>query len=180
MKSAEKEKMCVSCEGRIPFDADICPYCATDQNVSKLHNSFQAPLFQNQSLEDSLTSLYTPPYQGKRPQFSQPSQEDALEPPPMPLYREEAPMYKEVTERQQKDPLLGATVEYEEEVQTSSLWPTFFLLLGANVFLLGLMQLFFSQNGIFCLEWNANYWFFYCLLGGPALFYGYKKLKTLG
>nr|NGX47902.1 hypothetical protein [Chlamydiota bacterium] len=71
MKSMDQEKMCISCDGRIPFDAEVCPYCASKQSGAGMQNSFQAPIFQNQSLEDSLTSLYTPPYQGKRPQFTQ-------------------------------------------------------------------------------------------------------------
>nr|NGX48283.1 hypothetical protein [Chlamydiota bacterium] len=135
--------------------------------------SFQAPIFQNQSLEDSLTSLYTPPYQGKRPQFTQnaPSEPD--------LIYEEPPMYKEVTERPEMNPLLGATVDEEETASKSSLLPTVLLFAGANFSILGFMQLFFSKNGILRLEWDANYWFFYCLLGLPLLYFGYKKVKNL-
>ncbi len=169
----EREKLCVQCEGRISLDAQTCPYCAADQSTTRMQNSFQAPIFQSQSLEDSLTSLYTPPYQGKRPQFeSQASQE-------LPPMYEEPPLYKEVTERPEMNPLLGATVEEETNKPKSSLWPTLFLIAGANLAILGLMQLFFSKDGLLRLEWDANYWFFYCLLAAPLLYFGYKKLKRL-
>jgi len=172
MTTTEKEKMCVSCEGRIPFDSEVCPYCAVKQSGSS-QNSFQAPIFENQSLEDSLTSLYTPPYQGKRPQFGQQSQTQ-----PEQSY-EEPSMYKEVTEKPEMNPLLGAIVEDEEMPPKSSLIPTTLLFAGANITLIGLMQLFFSKNGVLRLEWNANYWFFFCLIGIPLLYFGFKKVKTL-
>jgi len=171
MSTTEKEKICVSCEGRIAFDAEVCPYCATKQSGAQ--NSYQAPIFQNQSLEDSLTSLYTPPYQGKRPQFGQ------AETPEYEEEEEEPSMYKSVTEKPELNPLMGATVEETEEPQKSSLWPTAFLLGGTQITILGLMQLLFSKNGTLKLEWNANYWFFYLILGAPLLYFGYKKLKEL-
>lgn len=173
----EKEKMCISCEGRIPFNSEVCPYCASKQSGTGMQNSFQAPIFQHQSLEDSLTSLYTPPYQGKRPQFT-------LNPTPDPqqssLYDEEPSHYKAV--KPEMNPLLDTNMEedsMEAKSNTSSLWPTALLLSGAHFSILGLMQLFFSKNGILRLEWDANYWFFYFLVGIPLLYFGYKKVKAL-
>lgn len=179
MTTVEKEKLCVSCEGRIPLDAEVCSYCAADQTKPKAQNPYRAPLFQNQSLEDSLASLYTPPYQGKRPQFTSPqtAEEEPLQN-QEPMYNDR-PLYKDVTERAQMDPLLGSTADEEEVPAKSSLWPTVFLVAGANFAFLGLMQLFFSKNGVLRLEWDANYWFFYCILSAPFLFFGYKKLKEL-
>ena len=179
MKAIEKEKMCLSCEGRISLDAEVCPYCAAEQEKVKIENPYRAPIFQNQSLEDSLASLYTPPYQGKRPQFAEPQNiQKQLNPKPEPMYNER-PLYKDVTERPQMDPLLGAMVKEEDDQTKSSLWPTVFLFAGANCLFLGLMQLFFSKNGILRLEWDSNYWFVYCLLGAPFLYLGYKKIKEL-
>lgn len=175
MKSLEKEKMCISCEGRIAFDAQTCPYCGTHQ-TGRSQASFQAPIFQNQSLEDSLTSLYTPPYMGKRSPFFQPS-ETSIEEPPM-NYNDH-PIYKEVTEKPQMDPLLGATVEEEKASPQNSFFSTLLLAAGANFSIIGLMQLFFSKNGVLRLEWNASYWFFYCLIGAPLLYFGLKKVRAL-
>ncbi len=177
MKSTEKEKMCSTCDGMIPYESDHCPYCGTEQ-TPRMQNSFQAPLFQTQSLEDSLTSLYTPPYMGKRPQFGQESETATRQEPPMTSYNN-APIYKQVTEKAQINPLLGATVEEDEAPPKNSFLCTLLLTLGANFSIVGLIQLFFSKNGILRLEWNANYWFFYCLIGAPLIYFGMKKLKDL-
>lgn len=167
MKTVDKEKMCLSCEGRIPQNAEKCSYCGAEQK-----NSYRAPIFQNQSLEDSLTSLYTPPYQGKRPQFTQAEE-------PQPLQSLE-PMYKDVTEEKpQMEPLFGSEAKEEEEQKKSSLLPTALLFAGANFLFLGLLQLLFSKDGVLRLEWNAHYWFLYCILSAPCLFFGYKKFKDL-
>lgn len=172
MKSSEKEKICISCEGRISFSTEVCPFCAHHQTQAKAQPSFQTPIFQHQSLEESLTSLYTPPYQGKRPHFVT-GEESTHE---LPMVNEHL-HYKEVNGKTRSDPLL-TTVD-EEPASKSSFWPTLFLIAGANVFILGLMQLFFSKNGILRLEWDANYWFFYCLLGAPLLYFGYRKINEL-
>lgn len=176
MKTVDKEKICGNCDGRIPLSAERCSYCGAEQVI----NSSRIPIFQNQSLEDSLASLYTPPYQGKRPQFTQTEQTTREEPlKQLESMYNERPLYKEVTEKPQMDPLLGATAN-EDAVETkSSLWPTVFLLAGANFIFVGLMQLFFSKNGVLRLEWNAHYWFLYCILGAPCLYFGYKKFKEL-
>lgn len=169
MKSIEKEKMCVSCEGRIPLDTEVCPFCATHQRATSVQNSFQAPIFQNQSLEDSLTSLYTPPYQGKRPQFDTQS-----------LKEPEMPLYKEVTERPEMDrPLIDSSGEDEEVPRKGSFLPTILLTAGAQFAVIGLMQLFFSKNGVLRLEWDANYWFFYFLASAPLFYFGFQKMKGL-
>ncbi|MBS0629590.1 MAG: hypothetical protein JSS30_05120 [Verrucomicrobia bacterium] len=167
MKTTDKEKMCLSCEGRIPLNADKCSYCGAEQK-----NAYRAPIFQNQSLEDSLASLYTPPYQGKRPQFTKPqeSQQDLL--------HNTQPLYKEIPENPTMDPLISADAQ-EEAPTKSSLWPTVLLFAGANFLFLGLMQLFFSKNGVLHLEWDAHYWFLYCIVAAPCLFFGYKKFKQL-
>ena len=176
MKNAEREKICISCEGRISVDAATCPFCATEQENSALTGSFQTPLFQTQSLEDSLSSLYTPPYQGKRPQFGQ-AEEEAQQ---ADLFEDE-PMYKEAIREPQENLLASSEEELEEEEAEakSTLWPTLMLMAGANFAVLGLMQLLFSSNGVFRLEWNAKFWFFYLLLSAPLLYFGRKKLHEL-
>lgn len=175
----EKEKMCISCEGRIPLSADVCPYCATHQVQQPEQNSFQTPIFQSQSLEDSLTSLYMPPYQGKRPRFDAPIEEESFPTTSTMDYQQEMPLYKEVTEKPQLDPLAGATTHEEETPQKSSFVPMTLLLGGAHFAVIGLMQLFFSKNGILRLEWNANYWFFYFLVSAPLFYFGAKKIKYI-
>jgi len=193
MVAKEKEKLCIQCEGRIPLSAQTCPYCASEQGAGR--RSFYSPLFQDQSLQDSLTSLYTPPYQGKHPQFGTipESHESSFEPEESqapssqqefafgapPIY-EEAPIYKDVTPPREEELLYQDPSSVEEEVPTqSSLWPSLFLMFGIYLFIIGFMQMAFSQQGVLKMEWNARYWFCYLLLSAPLLFFGWKRLKTL-
>ena len=176
MKTNEKQKMCPNCEGRISLEAEVCPFCAQEQIVEKGNNSLQTPLFQNQSLQDSLTSLYTPPYSGKRPLFSQEIKKET------PTFKEN-PMYKNVTDEKFQDPLKAisaATNDHENQAEESSLWPTVLMVAGSNFLVLGLLQLFFSENGLLKLEWDGSYWFIYCLLAFPLFYMGIKKMKKLG
>lgn len=176
MKPVDKQKMCPHCEGRIAYEAEICPYCAQEQANEKAFQS-QTPLFQNQSLQDSLTSLYTPPYSGKRPLFTQ------SEPQSTTPFKENS-MYKNVTDEKFQDPLkaFGAAAsipETEQKEGESSLWPTVFMVAASNFFILGLLQLFFSEEGLLKLEWDGSYWFIYCLISLPLFYLGVKKMKSL-
>lgn len=60
-----------------------------------------------------------------------------------------------------------------------SFMPLLFILVGANLFTLGLMQCFFSENGLLSLEWKSEYWFLYCLIAAPLIYFGLRKAKTL-
>ncbi len=176
MKSADKQKMCPHCEGRISFEAEICPYCAQAQETGKVDQTSQT-LFQNQSLQDSLTSLYTPPYAGKRPLFTQNEKQS------IPTIKENA-MYKNVTEEKFQDPLKAISnsavmSDTEQKEGESSLWPTVFMVAATNFFILGLLQLFFSEEGLLRLEWDGSYWFLYCLISLPLFYLGIKKMKQL-
>lgn len=177
MKTNERQKMCPTCEGRISLEAEICPFCAQEQVSEKGNNSFQTPLFQNQSLQDSLTSLYTPPYSGKRPVFSQEPKKET------PIYKESA-MYKNVTDEKFQDPLKAISAATANEIETqegeSSLWPTVLMVAASNFLVLGLLQLFFSENGLLKLEWDGSYWFIYCLMAFPLFYLGIQKMKKLG
>lgn len=177
MKTSEKQKMCPNCEGRIALEAEVCPFCAQEQIVQKENNAFQAPLFQNQSLQDSLTSLYTPPYSGKRPLFSQDLKKET------PTFKENA-MYKNVTDEKFQDPMKAISAAAANDIETqeeeSSLWSTVLMVAASNFLVLGLLQLFFSENGLLKLEWDGSYWFIYCLLALPLFYLGIKKMKKLG
>lgn len=175
MKTSDKQKMCPNCDGRIAFEAEVCPFCAHSQVQDKAGASGQTPLFQHQSLQDSLTSLYTPPYSGKRPLFSQNEKQST----PSKDYA----MYKNVTDEKFQDPLksisAAAANENEQKETESSLWTTVFMVVASNFFLLGMLQLFFSENGVLKLEWDGSYWFIYCLISLPLFYLGIKKLKQL-
>lgn len=160
MKPLEKQKMCPNCEGRVPLEAEICPYCAHEIGAQAAKP--QSPLFQSQTLEDSLASLYKPPYQSK------------------PV--EEAPMPRTLPPKSLEASLYGHQEEEQAEPQKakkSSLLPTILLMLASQLFILGFLQLFFATDGIVRLEWDASNWFFYCLLAAPLFYFGWKKLQEI-
>ncbi len=156
--------MCVSCEGRIPFDADVCPYCSLQQTA--LNAQKETP---HRSLQDSLASLYPPPYMGKgtsnttKP-LQDPMTEKRFNPPSMALGAPTVPVQTE---------------EPQADEGKSSFLPILLLSLSAQLLMLGLLQLLFCDQGFLRLEWDSSYWFVYCLAGLPLLFFGFKKLKDL-
>lgn len=179
MHSTEKEKMCVQCEGRIPFGAEECPLCGASQEVRHARNSFQTPLFESKSLKDSLASLYTPPYRGREA-----PQEELVPPESLPIQPSPyGSTYRDVSDVPFRDiaaeELAKATVHSGDEVGKSSLWPTLLLVSGSNLLLLSLMQLFFSKGGFLRLEWDASFWFLYLLAALPLLYFGVKQWKEL-
>src|SRR3989338_6402403 len=79
MKTADKQKMCTNCHGRIPIEAESCLYCGQEQTSPPAEEtSAHATLFEQKSLQDSLTSLYSPPYSSKRPSFLSEKEESQL------------------------------------------------------------------------------------------------------
>lgn len=183
MKTADKQKMCSNCHGRIPIEADTCLYCGQEQADQFAETSSQTTLFEQQSLQDSLTSLYSPPYASKRPSFLEREQEAPPKPTRIhPPTREIPELKRAFTQKEER--LAFEDQEDVEEASSSSKGSIFSLLLmilGGNVFTLGLMQLFFSEGNTLRLEWHTESWYFYCLAAVPLLFVGYRlasKLKS--
>lgn len=171
MKQVDKQKLCHHCDGRIPLEASICPYCASDQTPG-MRGGQEGPLFKTQSLQDSLASLYTPPYSIKN--LSTPVEEK----------REPSPSlspYKEVKSPQVASSALPlpTTETSEQKAEPNSLWTLLFVMGGTTLFLLGLLQLFLSEGGTVRLEWDSSLWFVYCLFSVPFLFFGIKKIREL-
>ena len=82
-------------------------------------------------------------------------------------------------------PLGAPTIPFESTVDPNvdqgknSFWPILLLSIGTNLLTLGLLQLFFSDNGFLRLEWDSSYWFVYCLAALPLFFFGFKKANVL-
>ena len=172
MMDKERQKMCSSCDGRIPIEALHCPYCATEQSSS----AFEKTYLQQKALQDSLLSFYPPPYSLKKnnpiKQDEQKSATVLLKSPQQPVLEKKFvsaasassfPKIEEKTER-----------EYQED--KNSFWPILLLSIAANLLIVGILQLLFSDEGYLRLEWNSHYWFFYCLASLPLFFLGYKKV----
>ena len=156
MKPSDRQKMCTSCDARIAVDAKECPFCGADNAQESVDD--QMPSEKNQSLQDSLTSLYTPPYAGATTYSTHVNE--------MP----KKPTFQPV-KQEKKAP---EPVDTEEE-EKSLFWPILMLSAGSLALTLGLLQCFFSEKGFLRLEWDSSYWFFYCLAAAPLLYFGYKK-----
>ncbi len=171
MQPKDRQKMCTNCDGRIPVEAEACPYCAAELKAAP------APVKDaHQSIQDSLTALYTPPY-GKSPNVL--GQQTTFHNPQTP----KDPMEKRFNSA---SPALGAPViatdsnsDQTGEEGRNGFWPILFLSIAANLLMLGLLQLFFSDKGFLRLEWNSNYWFVYCLAALPLFYLGFRKVNTL-
>lgn len=129
------------------------------------------PLFRHQSLEDSLASLYKPPY-------SKPRNEEPTLPPP----EQKSPVFPE-----EKSSLMSAYVadetpqaapvaEEEVESKKGGIWPLLFLAIGSQLLTLGILLFFFSDSGTLTLQWNASRWFVYCLFSLPLIYIGYRQV----
>jgi hypothetical protein len=173
MKPADRQKICPQCDGRVPFDAAECPYCANEFPQSEKTSTGQAPLFKNQSLQESLASLYTPPYNSaKSPQKS-------------PVLQQKMSEFKK--EVSSSPPLMNSSAaavaampdEDRSESSKASFWAIFALIVGGHLLTLGLLQLFFSEEGALHLEWDSQLWYLYCLISLPLFYFGYKKTKEL-
>lgn len=168
MKPTDRQKVCSNCDGSIAFDAAVCAYCGSEQVES---DSAQMQLFKHQALQESLTSLYSPPYSQRS--STNPAQES--EP-----VKKKADTFKEV---KSVTAGLGAhamninpsEADENEAQKQSGLLPILFLSVGSNLCVLGLIQCLFSEGGLLKLEWDASYWFIYCLISLPLLYLGMKK-----
>lgn len=183
MNSNDRQKMCSSCDGRIPLDADVCPYCAVEQGAIAPPAS-TAKEQHHRSLQDSLTTLYSPPYAAKSPHSQNPGAEKKDFPS---LFKTETPKEPMAEKRfNNASASMGiptipveATEEQVGDEGKSSFWPILLLSIGANLLTVGLLQLFFSDNGFLRLEWDSSYWFLYCLAAVPLFFLGFKKANGL-
>jgi hypothetical protein len=178
-----RQKMCTSCDGRVPLEAEVCPYCAAEMKATLVSISGAKELH-HRSLQDSLTSLYTPPY-GKNSSFlNQGGEKKEM----APFNKFEPPLKESMVEKRfnSASPSLGApTIPVDSNADPNvdqgknSFWPILLLSIGTNLLTLGLLQLFFSDNGFLRLEWDSSHWFIYCLTALPLFFFGFKKANLL-
>ena len=153
MLSAKKKKMCWNCDGTVGFDASFCPYCGCD-----LAQGVEGKKVEKHEPEENLSSLYTPPYSGSSDKLSH-------------HYTEEMAANAVFQSDEEDEPTSGMTqADY-------GIWPLLFLSLGSILLTLGLLLFFFSDEGKVSLEWNAYYWFLYCLIATPLLMMGWKFLS---
>ena len=185
MRQVDRTKTCWSCEADVSFESTYCPFCGTDllAPLSEPSRSkpFEEEKFSNQSLEESLASLYKPPYSARNKQgFGIPDEKEEIafaqvEPPKEDPLFESYEKEEEIPSEAIEEPSLqkqSSEIAYEGAVL-----PLLLLLIGTHLFLLGLLILFFSSHGRVVLEWNSQYWFLYLLISAPLLFFGFRLLK---
>jgi len=182
MLPKDRQKMCTNCDGRIPLDAEVCPYCAADVK-GLLAPAFSVKELHHQTLQDSLTSVYTPPYAKHSNSLSQSSEKKEVF-----HFNKAEPLKEPMVEKRFNPitpPLGSPTIPIEsaadsnEEQTKNGFWPLLLLSIGTNLLTLGLLQLFFSDNGFLRLEWDSHYWYVYCLAALPLFFFGFKKANVL-
>lgn len=175
--------MCTSCDGRIPVDADVCPYCAAQQMGSP-PSAGNAKELLHQSLQDSLTSLYTPPYAGKSTGFMSAGSVKTDIPHASHPLPPKGPMAEKRFSG--STAVLGVPSIATESSDNphidearNSFWPILLLSIAANLLTVGLLQLLFSDGGFLRLEWDSSNWYIYCLAALPLFFLGFKKVNAI-
>ncbi|NGX34525.1 MAG: hypothetical protein K1060chlam1_00878 [Candidatus Anoxychlamydiales bacterium] len=159
----ELTKMCPSCDGSVAMDAVYCPYCGSDifEKSESLANQKTSDDVKSLSYEETLSSLYPPPYKPK-----------AIQSATAKYYEENSDVDEESQEENEGDssPL---------KKESNALIPTALFWLGINIFVFSILLLVFSQNGVLYLKWNAKFWFLYSIISIPLLYFGFKGLKNL-
>lgn len=169
--------MCTQCDGRIPFDADLCPYCASDQS-KVLISSVPVKEDHHQSLQDSLTAPYAPSYAARAIPSLQASKIN-----PTQLVSESMAERKVNTMSSSSMGIPTIPTPSAEDValkeRQSAFMPILLLSIAGNLLTIGLLQLLFSDRGFLRLEWDSSYWFLYCLGALPLFYLGLKKAGRL-
>ena len=182
MKQMDRTKVCWNCEADVNYEATYCPFCGTDLLTSSAESAPQLPKqdtkFSDQTLQESLASLYKPPYSVRNRQgFGVPDEREEVpfkqaEPP------KEDPLFQSYEQIEPQQTLVHEEkVEEEEVTRRGNILPLLFLMIGAHLFVLGTLLLFCSKDGFVTLEWTNRFWFVYCLMSFPLLYFGVRMLK---
>ncbi|NRA89863.1 MAG: zinc-ribbon domain-containing protein [Simkaniaceae bacterium] len=198
MKQIDRTKVCWNCEADVSNQATYCPFCGTDlltsssSTANKQTPPPQDTKFAQQSLQESLASLYKPPYSVRNRQglgVPDEREESALSEVEK---QDENPLFQSYEQMELEEqefapppaaptasPMVDEAVQ-EDEIFTrrGSILPLLFMMIGAHLFMLGALLLFCSKDGVVTLQWSSKFWFIYCLIGFPILFFGAKMLKS--
>ena len=172
MKPKDQQKMCSHCEGRIAVEANSCPYCGMpliEDSESTVTSSFQTGM----SSQDSLSSLYPPPYSNRNFSQMKTDNKDLQSKFKAPQALAENPFAKMPIGTN------AAALTEKKEEEKAGFMPLLLILLGSNLLTLGLMLALFSDEGFLRLEWSSKHWFYYCLIALPLIGLGMKKIKEV-
>jgi hypothetical protein len=155
MQQNQRTKMCPNCEGNVAIEVSICPYCGSSlfSKNENLANSKENENVKSLSYEETLASLYPPPYKPKVDSSSS-------------------------FEKEEEDKMNERRDEVEE-FEKNNLLPTILFWIGVNILVFSLVLLFFSKDGFLYLKWNSSYWYLYSLISLPLLYFGFVGLKKI-
>jgi hypothetical protein len=170
MSQGKRMKLCSSCDGFVDMDVVVCPYCGSDLlkivNPKGDDQSAGAQYKKKMSPEETLSSLYPPPYKPKNIPTSEPDKMlDKAQP---------ASLKINLLEEEQK---AGEEKAKEGSTTTTRALPILLFSLGVNILLIALYLLIFSTNGEIFIRWNASLWYVYFIVGVPLTFVGYKMIS---
>ena len=151
----EALKLCLNCHAQVDKDVLICPYCRTSfsENPFSSSSSFSRPAGSNSlSVEESISSLYPPPYQ---------------------------PKVETVPEESLNVEEEGDVQVEKIDSGFSMVWPNVLCALGTYLFLFGLFLGLFSTEGYLSLRFSSSFWYLYFLASVPLLAISYKMLSKL-
>lgn len=151
MNHLPRKRLCWNCEGSVSLAEETCPFCGVSV----------VPAF----LEGA-GAEFAPPYSSHA--------ETDYGVPKSPYGFHEEKDNLEAQQPKEADEAEPAMDEFKQV--TLSL---VFLLCGSVFFLFSLALGLFSHNGVFTLQWDANYWFIYTILAVPLLFFGWRSLMKL-
>ncbi len=171
MNDQERQKMCWNCDASVSRDATFCPFCGADLMSHAQHEHDEegrGDMFSSKSLDESLASLYKPPYSVRDHEgYGVPRNDMRKRRHPYESFprEDEAPLSDEMDDEPLVEKRLGGG------------WPLILLSIGGQLMTLGLLLFFFSSGGKLTLEWNARYWFLYCIASLPILYFGWRMLS---
>lgn len=108
----------------------------------------------------------------KETAFMNPSKNEDVPPPPYAGYTATNQEWQEALQGDQK----AATPEPVKD-EKKEMFALLLLLPGIVFFLFGIALLLFSTEGVFTLEWNQSFAYFYFIGAAPLLYLGYKALR---
>jgi hypothetical protein len=160
MSKKNDKRLCWNCNGNVGLYLDKCPYCAVDLNTTT-------------HLQDQ--SAFNPP-------FAPLVVPNVETPPPSPYahldpYNASNKEWEEALEGKQKKEPQVKEKQKTEEKEKNEIFALFLLLPGIVFFLFGIALLLFSKGGVFTLQWNQNFAYFYFIGSIPLIFLGYKALR---
>ena len=174
MQQVDRTKVCWDCEADVNDQATYCPFCGTDllngpaPVSSPLFPRKKDPKFSDQTLEESLASLYNPPYSVRNRQgLGVPDEREES------LYLE-----KERKKDAQVNETTSDSFEVEEPSEKGTVLSLLFLMIGSHFLVLGTLLFLCAKEETVTLQWSSRFWFLYLLIGSPLLYTGIKRLKN--